>query len=559
MIILLYLSIFVSKIDKWMKLHTTFVISLFFSLLLFSCHKRGFEKSLLYQADSLMQELPDSAFALLKSITHPEKLSREDRAKYALLLTRVRNKMHMYESNDSLISIAIDYYQYKRDKVRKMQAYYYRGCVYRDMRRMDLAVQDFLYALKIIPQESRYLYLGAIYENLARCYEEQNLYNDAMDNYRKAREIYIEQKKEEGLFYALRGIGYVFMLQNQLDSSLIYYQRALELADRTGYVFGKSAILSELGILYNEKGEYLKANQYLSESIASVSVQESTFLFSQYLRKGSILRNLQQVDSARYYLNLSKLSPYIYNRAGSYSELYKLEKQAMNYPAAIAAVDSFIYYLDSIYDTTKVAETTRLADKYELELYQQKLSDRYKIEILCLLMLLVIGGAVYLVIDKRRNQKYLSLQDKLMKSRADVLVGECIGKTTELSDFEKILKSKMKLCLHLFVSTTSYIKLRSIEKEMGVAIVSLSEGQEICTDIYKNFGDVMLDLKIHYTDLTREDVFYCVCYLLGCSKQTILSCTRISEGAFKSRKSRIKEKVGKDFFEWMTELNLLNS
>lgn len=542
-----------------MKLCATLGVSLFLFLFLFSCYERGFEKVLLHQADSLMQELPDSAFDLLQSISHPEKLSRSDKAKYALLLTRVRNKMHIYESSDSLIRIAMDYYQYGWDKMRKMQVYYYRGCVYRDMRCLDLAVQDFLYALKIIPKESEFLYLGAIYENLARCYEEQNLYNDAMDSYCKAREIYIGQKKEEGLFYAFRGIGYVFMLQNQLDSSLVYYQKALDIAYTTGNAFDKSAILSELGILYNEKGEYSKANQYISESIASTPMQERTFLFSEYLRKGSILRNLQQMDSARYYLNLSRFSPYIYNRAGSYSELYKLEKQVLNYPAAIVAVDSFIYYLDSIYDTTKAVETTRLVDKYELELYQQKLSDRYKIEILSLLMLLVVVGTVYLLIGKYRNQKYLCLQDELMRSRAGVLVGECIDKAQEHSDFKKILRTKMKLCFRLFMGTASYKKLRSIEKEMGTAVVDLSEGQEVCTDIYKNFGDVMLDLRIHYTDLTREDLFYCVCFLLGCSKQTIRLCTRTSEGAFKSRKSRIKEKVGKDFFDWMTNLYLLNS
>lgn len=85
------------------------------------------------------------------------------------------------------------------------------------------------------------------------------------------------------------------------------------------------------------------------------------------------------MDSARYYLNLSKSSPYIFNRGGSYGELYKLEKEEKNYPAAIAAADSFIYYLDSIYDTTKAAEITRLADQYEIEFYQQKLREDIKL------------------------------------------------------------------------------------------------------------------------------------------------------------------------------------
>lgn len=544
-------------IIKMMKLCAAIICDFFLFFFLVSCHQRDFEKDILHQATSLMQEEPDSVLCLLNTISNPDALSRSNRAEYALLLTQVRNKLHIYELSDSLIQIAMNYYQYSRDAVRRMQAYYYRGCVYRDMRCMELAVNDFLFALKIMPKECEYLYRGAIHENLARCYEEQSLFKDALDSYSEAYEIYVEQKKEEGLFYALRGIGYVYMLQNQLDSSLVYYQKAFEVAKTTENSFCKSLILSEIGILYNEKEEYHRANELISESIASAPEKENTYLFSEYLRKGSVLRNLQQIDSARYYLNLSRLSPYIYNRAGSYCELYKLEKQILNYPAAIVAVDSFIYYLDSIYDTSKAAETSRLINKYELELYQQKLSDRYKIEVLFLIILLVIIGIVYLIIDRHRKRKYLNLQNELMESRVDALPAKCIDNGDESIDVKNILKTKMELCLRLFFDTTSYKKLCSIERDMGCSIVSLAEGKSICNDIYKTFGDVMLDLRIHYSELTKEDIFYCVCFFLGCSKRTIVLCTRISDGAFKSRKSRIKEKVGKEFFDWMTSLYLL--
>lgn len=533
-----------------MKRHISIVIGLSLLFILFACHRESPERILLHRADSLMQEFPDSAFSILQSIPNPESLSGSDRAEYALFLTRVRTKMHIHETSDSLIRFAVDYYKRGWNKERKMQAYFYRGCVYRDMRCMDLAVNDFLKVLKIIPEKCEYLYLGAIYENLAGCYEEQNLYNDAMRAYRKAHDIYITQKRNDGLFYAIRGIGHVFIFQNQLDSSLVYYQQALNIAETTGNVLYKSEILSELGILYNQMGEYQKANQYISASIST-----STFsldLYSEYLRKGHVLRNLQQVDSARYYLNQSKSSPYIYNRAGSYSELYQLEKKELNYPAAIVAVDSFNFYLDSIYDSTKAAETTRLIGKYEMELYQQKLSERYKIEALFLLLLFIIGGVAYLWIDKRRKKKYLELQNKLMKGRADILTDEMESDDHDYSDFREILKPSIGLCLQLYHNTESYKKLRTVEKGMGTVVLSLSEGQEICNGIYETFGDVMLNLRIQYPDLTKEDLLYCVFLLLGCSKETILLCTRASEGAFKSRKSRIKEKLGKEFFDWLT-------
>lgn len=541
-----------------MKLHISYTVGLFLIFSLSACHGGGNETTLLHQADSLMQEFPDSALSLLESIPHPEKLYGSERADYAIFLTRARTKLYVHESSDSLIRFAVDYYKRSWNNERKMQAYYYRGCVYRDMRCMDLAVKDFLQALKVIPKESEYLYLGAIYENLAGCYEEQDLYEDAMRAHYKAHEIYSKQKKNDGLFYAVRGIGYVFMLQHQLDSSLVYYQKVLDIAEAMTDDYYKSLILGELGILYSEKGEFQKANQYISASISSAPV--GTSLFTEHLWKGRILRNLHQIDSARYYLNLSKSSSYIFNRGGSYGELYKLEKEEKNYPAAIAAADSFIYYLDSIYDTTKAAETTRLADQYEIELYQQKLAERYKIEVLSILLFFIIVGAVYLWIDKRRKKKYLELQNQLMKNRTDILSGDLEEQDNTESDFMGMLEPSLELCLQLFRRTEAYEKLLSLEKKMGVATsLSIHEGQMICESIYETFGDIMLKLKIQYADLTKEDLLHCVFFLLGCSKETILLCTRASEGAFKSRKSRMKIKLGEEFFEWMTTCQYLVS
>lgn len=486
-----------------MKLLLSYIIGLFLILSLSACHDGGNATTLLHQADSLMQEFPDSALSLLESISHPEKLSGSERADYAIFLTRARTKLYVHESSDSLIRFAVDYYKRSWNNERKMQAYYYRGCVYRDMRCMDLAVKDFLQALKVIPKESEYLYLGAIYENLAGCYEEQDLYEDAMRAHYKAHEIYSKQKKNDGLFYAVRGIGYVFMLQHQLDSSLVYYQKVLDIAEAMTDDYYKSLILGELGILYSEKGEFQKANQYISASISSAPV--GTSLFTEHLWKGRILRNLHQIDSARYYLNLSKSSSYIFNRGGSYGELYKLEKEEKNYPAAIAAADSFIYYLDSIYDTTKAAETTRLADQYEIELYQQKLAERYKIEVLSILLFFIIVGAVYLWIDKRRKKKYLELQNQLMKNRTDILSGDLEKQDNTESDFMGMLEPSLELCLQLFRRTETYEKLLSLEKKMGVATsLSIHEGQMICESIYETFGDIMLKLKIQYADLLKK-------------------------------------------------------
>ena len=64
----------------------------------------------LVQADSLMQKFPDSALHFLEKIRPEELNSLEDRAYYALLVTQVQDKNYIFQENDSLIRIAVQYY-----------------------------------------------------------------------------------------------------------------------------------------------------------------------------------------------------------------------------------------------------------------------------------------------------------------------------------------------------------------------------------------------------------------------------------------------------------------
>ena len=93
---------------KRMGLRFSVFIGLFL-LFLSSCTSRK-ENQLLLHADSLMTEFPDSALIFLESIPFPQKLSRGDRALYALLLTQARHKNYVTLSDDSLIKVAVNYY-----------------------------------------------------------------------------------------------------------------------------------------------------------------------------------------------------------------------------------------------------------------------------------------------------------------------------------------------------------------------------------------------------------------------------------------------------------------
>lgn len=530
-------------------------ISLFTS----SCRKDSNPESCLLKcADSLMQISPDSALPMLKSINYPGKLSRKERADYAILYSRVQDELQIRKTSDSLIREAVNYYAGGRNKEREMQAYYYWGCANKDMRKMRAAVNAFLKAVKVMPDKCGGLYLGAIYVKLAACYEDQDMYADALDMYRKACKVYREQHNEMELCYGYRGMAVIHHLQNQLDSSLLYYQKALSIAEKYDDKRWRYVVLSDLAHIYEKKKDFQKA--YLCVSLSIAIAPSKDRLWAGYFLKGRILKHMNQVDSARYYFNIAKTSPYIYSHAGSCYELYDLERKQGNFSAAMAAVDSFLILSDSIQETTNALEIEKMVGRYEAKLMQQQLFLNNRIKLLSLGGLCVLIILVFLLKDRLSKNKIIKLQKQLNGLKAGILQNTSFDEDTnaaldsikpENEDFETYFKMKLDLCLKLYKESDVYRKIHVIENdELRHKIhLNAAERQNICESLYENFCDLMADLKSQCTNLTKQDILYCIFLMMNCPKYVILLCTGISEGAFKTRKSRIKEKLGDKLFK----------
>ena len=83
----------------------------------------------LHRAEALMNEYPDSAWAILNTLSPDEMGQNSTRAHYALLYTQAQDKNYIDEVNDSLISVAVDYYRHTDDVRHKFLSYYYKGRV----------------------------------------------------------------------------------------------------------------------------------------------------------------------------------------------------------------------------------------------------------------------------------------------------------------------------------------------------------------------------------------------------------------------------------------------
>ena len=524
--------------------------SIFMSVSLSSCSSPSVKNQLLLCADSLMETYPDSALSILESITYPQKMPRADRALYALLLTQARHKNYIALEDDSLIKTAVDYYGDKKKSLRAAKAHYYWGAIYSEKGYASFAVEEYLTAIRLMPVRNEFL--AMIYDNLAECYEEDRLYNVAIENYRAAYQI-LKGKDEQT--YPMRGIARVFLLQNEKDSALYYYQQALDcaLADQDSSLIG--ALYHDLAMVYSEKKDYIQADKFVSKAI----LLQGQDAINTCLSKAQIMLNLNKLDSASYFFSTNMDELDIYGKAVCYDGMYQIAKRKGEWKTATENMDAYKILYDSMQIMTDNEELNRLMDKHQLEEHKRLLSEHTRTLIFSLITafssLMIICVFCFMWNDRKRKKHYIALQHELTQKRVDTM----LLKEEELSESNKehidkkrseLTEQQIQLCISVLKTTDCYDQLEALERATPKQLLVMrSLRKEIRSDISNAFVDVMMNLKERYPALTGDDVFFCVLSLLCCSKTVVMELMDATSDALKTRKNRIKNKMDAQIFE----------
>lgn len=524
--------------------------SIFMSVSLSSCSSPSVKNQLLLCADSLMETYPDSALSILESITYPQKMPRADRALYALLLTQARHKNYIALEDDSLIKTAVDYYGDKKKSLRAAKAHYYWGAIYSEKGYASFAVEEYLTAIRLMPVRNEFL--AMIYDNLAECYEEDRLYNVAIENYRAAYQI-LKGKDEQT--YPMRGIARVFLLQNEKDSALYYYQQALDcaLADQDSSLIG--ALYHDLAMVYSEKKDYIQADKFVSKAI----LLQGQDAINTCLSKAQIMLNLNKLDSASYFFSKNMDELDIYGKAVCYDGMYQIAKRKGEWKTATENMDAYKILYDSMQIMTDNEELNRLKDKHQLEEHKRLLSEHTRTLIFSLITafssLMIICVFCFMWNDRKRKKHYIALQHELTQKRVDTM----LLKEEELSESNKehidkkrseLTEQQIQLCISVLKTTDCYDQLEALERATPKQLLVMrSLRKEIRSDISNAFVDVMMNLKERYPALTGDDVFFCVLSLLCCSKTVVMELMDATSDALKTRKNRIKNKMDAQIFE----------
>lgn len=129
-------------ISKYRLLYV--LVMVLFTGIIFSCTENSELKKQFTSAESLMNNHPDSALAILRKINRSSLTSDKMKAKYALLMSQTLDKNYIDTTSLDILQPAIDYYLRKGTADEKLRTYYYQGRIYQNRENNDSAMQSFM-------------------------------------------------------------------------------------------------------------------------------------------------------------------------------------------------------------------------------------------------------------------------------------------------------------------------------------------------------------------------------------------------------------------------------
>lgn len=168
-----------------MKIRLFSLISI--AVTLVSCHIEFGRNPELNGIEAIIQDHPDSAYQLIRQIDRTSLTSEEDRAHYALLYSIALDKNYIDVTEDSLIKVAVNYFEGKNDR-NEFLSLFYQGRVYENAGRDEDAMKSYIKAGKIPEECAGDLYLCKLHFAKSRIYNRLFLDDNAQAESEKAAE-----------------------------------------------------------------------------------------------------------------------------------------------------------------------------------------------------------------------------------------------------------------------------------------------------------------------------------------------------------------------------------
>ena len=409
-----------------------------------SCGQQAADRDIA-AADSLSEVAPQRAMTLIDSLEGESTMNKSRHMKLLLLKAKVRNKLAMPMSTDSLKDIA-DYFDKNGDSNERMLAYYIIGCVYQSSQDAPMALQYFHEAAaKADTTDSScdFLTLHRTHVWSAEILKSQFAFSDAFHENSLAFKYAMKAKDTLNAIITYEQKSNIYNALGLSDSAIFIREKLYGLYSKYGYE--KEAVRS-LGLLINYGVEnkelsdvkhYINLYEHKSGNFNDKGdIKKGVEIY--YVTKGRYLAEINELDSAEYYFRKCART------AKNYSDLkYCFDDLAdiyrkRNRPDSVAKyADLARMMTDSAYAQMSTEHLQQMQAMYNYNRYRQTAEEAEKdalrtkyisIIIIMAIMAAAIGGALAVrtyIMRKRRARvdeikEYKRKINELEMSRAEL-------------------------------------------------------------------------------------------------------------------------------------------
>jgi len=331
------------------------------------------------QAEQMLQEQPDSALHLLQSIKW-KSLRGETLARYALIYSMAQDKSGIDVTSDSLLRIAYEYYCQHPDDSLYARSQYYMGLYLWIANQLDSAYNCLLRA-KTTSQAERDYYTAYLATDRMRGIAEVSDTALCLSLSKDAYQLYLKCGANNPVneAFLLRSIGDSFRRCGNKDSTLYYYNQALDKAITLGDSLVIGSVIQNIAYHYLHYKQYDTALNYAQESLYYLRYLNRSLLkiFALcYIEKA-------EYDTAQKYINA--LPP----TESKETQLVRLRMQHRIF-SKTGNADAAQEYFDSACNVAADMYLSTQKDKLELysknmheELERQRAEFRWRIFAIC--------------------------------------------------------------------------------------------------------------------------------------------------------------------------------
>ena len=523
--------------------------------------------SRLDRADALMYPQPDKALALLDSIDPATLRGEADRARYALLYSQAQNKNHIFPTSDSLIDIAVDYYDRSGHDSLRMLTHFYRSAIRNSAAAYHAALRDGLMAKDIAEQLDMPYWVARASQEIADAYYQS--YD--MDNAIKYSDIAARDFNRTGYHlnaqYVLVDKAVALSHRSLYTESLRILDSMANVVDTTDYnicAFLWDAYMRPLNAL----GRHKEALTYANKSISVIPlIIEPTV---NYCDIADLHLALERLDSAAYFLNKGKTQDSV---AFLYSNSHYLEKIG-DFKSALNDYRTYFQIRNKLLNQL-INDNISVEEKEFIEIKARKVIEHNRrntiivvaaSSILVLLLILLVlymrarNRIKHLIVERRLSEAMAAL-DELNRDKSRIsadlnsanerLKGQSAAGRAIAETADSLFKSQFCQVNELY---EKYIECKGNKKintanaitskiDSQLSQIASPESIRTMQDVINRCHDNLLIRLSEQIRVSSDDLTFITLIMAGLSPKTICLILDIKRPTFYSRRKRLVERI----------------